>query len=89
MICCLAVSARWFEFELDLRRGAALALGGEVGAHLLDDMAVAAVELGVDDLLGIGLRRLAAQAPSARPPTCPSSRLRRALTLNCSSWSCL
>src|SRR5205823_1381794 len=38
------------ELEADLRRGAALALGVEVGAHLLDDFGVAALEFGLDDL---------------------------------------
>src|SRR5690242_520634 len=49
------------EFELDLRGRRILALGREVGGHLVDDVAVAAVEFRVDHLARIGVGGLPAQ----------------------------
>jgi hypothetical protein len=56
------------QLQFDLGRRAGLTCGVQVSADLVDDAAVAAVELGVYDVGGIGVRQLVNEAhPFGRP----------------------
>ena len=62
--------------------------GGQVAEHLADHVLVAGfLEIGVDDVLGIGIRLSTSVSPICRAAHSPSSRLRRAVMRNCISSS--
>ncbi len=73
------------ELESDPSRGKHRVLGAEIGSQLVDDIPIAAwLQLGLDNLLRIGLGGIAEKAQLMCPQS-SNSRLRRAVILNCSS----